>query len=297
MAEDVVTNEDLPQLFRAADQASIAAQKQYIAGTLLRLLLMVVSALLGVAAWRVGASNVDVLGLASVVLFSFALMAEGFLWKWRPDKAWYDARAVAESAKTLAWRFAAKGEPFLDDTASEEAVARRLVERVTAVRQQYPGLELAPVEGKVVTDWMRELRKQSWPRRRCVYLAQRLEDQKGWYSRNARKDKRRSSQYRLALVVLEAIGLVASLLAAFFESFPLIAPAVAAAVGAVIAWMETKQHDFNARAYAAAVADLAQAQSRIELATSEKEFALELSNTEEAISREHTLWLASRTNL
>lgn len=37
-------------------------------------------------------------------MFIAALLVELWLWPVRPDKAWYDGRAVAESAKTLAWK-------------------------------------------------------------------------------------------------------------------------------------------------------------------------------------------------
>ena len=292
-----VTDDDMPQLFQAADKASLTAQSNFVNGTRLRLALVVLSAALGVTAWRVGAAHVDVLALLSTLLFVGALLVEGLLWRERPDQAWYDARAVAESAKTLAWKFAVRGEPFLDEGLSEPEMVRKVIDRLDDIRGQFRGLDLAAVDAKSVSSWMQEQRRATWEERRAVYLSERLLDQKRWYAKKAHYNRRRSSQWRTALVVVEFLGVVASLATALSQYAPLFGPALAALVGAVVAWMETKQHDSNARAYAAAVADLAQAENRLEVAQTEQEWATEVLNAEEAISREHTLWLASRTEL
>lgn len=287
----------MPQLFQAADTASLAAQADFVNGTRLRLVLVVLSATLGIAALRVGKSQVDILAIFSTLLFVGALVVEGRLWKERPDKTWYDARAVAESAKTLAWKFAVRGEPFFDAELSERDMVRRVIANLEEIRKQFGGLELAPIEAKAVSAWMQEQRRASWPERRQVYLQERLLNQKGWYARKAEYNRKRSSQWRTTLVVVEFLGVGASLGAAFSASTPLFGPALAALVAAVVAWMGTKQHDFNARAYAAAVADLAHAETRLEIVETEQEWATEVLNAEDAISREHTLWLASRTEL
>lgn len=292
-----VTDSDMPQLFQAADKASLEAQAHFVNGTRLRLALIVLSAALGVTAWRVGESHVDLLAILSTLLFVGALLTEGALWKGRPDKTWYDARAVAESCKTLAWKFAVCGEPFFDTELSETEMVRRVMHSLDGIKKQFGGLELAAVDAKAVSAWMKEQRQAPWPERREVYLRERLLDQKSWYTQKAKYNRKRSNQWRTTLVVVEFLGVAASLGAAFSASVPLFGPALAALVGAVVAWMETKQHDFNARAYAAAVADLAQAESRLEVAHTEQEWANEVLNAEDAISREHTLWLASRAEL
>lgn len=223
-----------------------------------------------------------------------ALLVESFLWKNRPDKTWYDARAVAESAKTLAWKFAVRAEPFADRTLDEADMVRRLLDRFDEIRRQFVGLDLAAVNSQSVSEWMHGQRDAEWEERRSVYLRDRLRDQKNWYEKKAKYNKRRSTQWRIALVTFEFLGVVSSLMAAFFDSAPLFGPALAALVVAIVAWLETKQHDFNARAYSAAVYDLAQAETKLKFARNEAEWASEVESAEEAISREHTLWLASR---
>lgn len=291
-----VTDADMPQLFLAADSASLDGQRQYVRGTRARLSFVSIAAIAGVFSWRVGDGDVDVLALAGVVLFVGALLVEGTLWRARPDKTWYDARAVAESAKTLAWKFAIGADPFPSKLPKKEAV-KELLDRLDRVRNEYQHLQLTPVNAQMVTAWMSGQREAPWSERQQIYLDQRLRNQREWYARKAKYNRRRSNQWRVVLVSLEFAGFGLALVEALSPNVPTLTPALAALVGAIVAWVETKQHDFNARAYSAAVSDLARAEAMLLAVNDESEWALEVNDAEDAISREHTLWLASRSQL
>lgn len=284
----------MPRLFQAADATSTKAQGRYINGTRARLLFIVLAAAMGISGWRVGGGDVDVLGLIGVLLFVLALLTEVVLWQGRPDKAWYDGRAVAESAKTLGWKFAVCADPF--PRALDEAAAQRaLIERMDTLRNHYPDLELAPSTEPMISDWMIAQRTTTLQQRRQTYLENRLRDQLRWYSDKQRYNRRRATQWRWALVGLEALGAALSIVGAVTRFGVLLTPTIAALAGAVIAWSATKQHDQLARAYAAAVDDLTSAETKLNLSMSEEAWAGEVNDAEDAISREHTLWLASRS--
>lgn len=286
----------MPQLFQAADQASLAAQRSYVRGTQLRLGLLVTAAATGVVSWRVGSGQIDVLALIGVAAFMLALLVEGSLWRNRPDKAWYDGRAVAESAKTLAWKYAVGGLPFPTLMAVPDATSK-LIDRLEGVRNQFHDLELEALDAPAISDWMTQQRLSPLDERKQTYLDARVRDQRSWYSKKAIFNKKRSKQWRIALVALEFAGAASSLVAAFTQSPILIPPAIAAIAGAVVAWLETKQHDGLSRAYSAAVADLASAETKLLLTNSESSWATEVDDTEEAISREHVVWLATRSRI
>lgn len=291
-----VPDADMPQLFQAADQASLEAQASYVGGTRKRLLLLATAAVLGVWSWRVGSGRIDVWGIVGVVAFVGAMALELSAWRSRPDKGWYDGRAVAESAKTLAWKFAVGALPFPRDIELKEA-RRALLDRLQQVRDSFPGLELSPSEAPAISDWMIHQRMSSLEDRRRSYLAARIADQRGWYSRKAAFNKKRAKAWRSLLVFCEFSGAALSLAAALSESFSTLAPAVATIVIAIVAWTETKQYDFNARAYSAAVNDLASAEEKLKLANDEASWAAEVDDAEEAISREHVVWRATRSRI
>lgn len=69
-----------------------------------------------------------------------------------------------------------------------------------------------------------------------------------------------------------------------------------ALAAAGIAWVRTRQYSSLAAAYSTTHRELTIVRERIRLAT-EANWAREVSDAEEAISREHTMWQASRSGV
>ena len=69
-----------------------------------------------------------------------------------------------------------------------------------------------------------------------------------------------------------------------------------ALVAAGVSWLQTKQHNNLAESYSVAAQELAAIKAQIGSKTTEGDWARFVNDAEEAISREHTLWKASRTN-
>lgn len=291
-----VPDTDMPQLFQAADRASIDAQRAHVEGIRRRLLILSFAAIVGVFSWRVGSGRIDLWGIVGVLAFTAAMAMELDAWKSRPDKTWYDGRAVAESAKTLAWKFAVGALPFPCEM--DLAVARRaLVERLQEVQSSFQGLEVAALDAPAISQWMVDQRTSSLEDRKRSYLAARIEDQKSWYATNAQLNRKKARQWRSVLVLCEFLGVALSLAVALVENLVALSPAIAVLVVATVAWSETKQYDFNSRAYSAAVNDLANAEAKLELAIDESSWAKEVDDAEEAISREHVIWWATRSRI
>jgi hypothetical protein len=291
-----VPDSDFPQLFVAADLASSSGQKLHLRGMRARLILVVGAAACGIGEWRVSSSHDDLLGLLALVLFVLALLVEGALWKQRPERDWYDGRALAESVKTLAWKFAVGGHPFPITMPVRDA-SKDVTTLLDELRAPYRELTLSPVPGEAVTPWMLRLRNSTSSVRRDCYIADRVEDQQNWYSKKARQNARRAGMWRTVLVCLELLGAAAALVESLTRIGLHFTPTLAAAVGAVAAWLETKQHEQISRAYSTTVADLGNALTKLKAVPDEEDWAREMNDTEDAISREHTLWLAYRSQI
>ena len=287
----------LPQLHEAANEASLEGQQMYKRLTRARLWMAVAAAALGVAAWRVGSGQVDVLALASVVVFAIALVAEVHLGRTRPDKAWYDGRAVAESAKTLAWKYAVGADPF-PVTLDQTTAAKALVNELETLKDRYPALELSPALGQQVTPWMRNTRHSSYADRQTIYIFNRLLDQQNWYRGKAKNFKKAANKWRLGLICFEVLGVLAAMVEAFTTLNLALTPLIAAVIAASIGWIQIQQYDQLAEAYSTTVSDLGSAYTKLtESAADEITWALEVNDAEEAMSREHTLWSAKRSQL
>lgn len=246
----------------------------------------------GIYHWRSSHDGVDRLGLVALVLFVAAMLAEGYLWREHPERAWYDGRALAESVKTLSWKYAVGGDPFPTMEANPQSV---FVHRLVELKSRYPKLDLAAVSGEYLTPWMSNLRVESLAIRRQTYIEHRALDQQTWYEAKAKENKQRARVWKSILLLLELSGAVLALVESLNYLDLFFTPTVAAGTGAIVAWLETRQHDQLARAYSTTVSDLAAALTKLRAATSETDWAVEMNDAEDAISREHTLWLASRS--
>src|SRR5688572_30689755 len=103
---------EFPEAYVSTDAASLEGQRHFIRSTRIQLLLLVVASSAGVFSWSVMGSW-DAAALLAGLAFTAAAVLRIRLIRERPHRVWYDGRAAAESIKTLAWKYAVAGDPFL----------------------------------------------------------------------------------------------------------------------------------------------------------------------------------------
>lgn len=259
----------------------------------LRLSVLLAATVLGAVSVNVARLNLAALGAAAAL--GTALVIEVYLLTYRPDRQWYESRAAAESAKTLAWRYAVAGQPFGLATHDQVQAERLLLRRLSTITSRLRTLIQSDDTGAgyQVTDEMRRLRAASLDERRQAYMEGRIEDQRDWYGHRARRHGRDAARWSVFMATMEALGLIAAILnsvGVLNVDLPGIASAIAAGA---LAWLQTRQHHQLAGAYTIAAQELGEIASRIEWPNTEDEWAHFVDEVEEAISREHTLWWAS----
>lgn len=280
----------LPVIHDAASEASGRGQTAYVrlsASRLVALLIATLAAALGIAI-----GSFDFSGLVVLLAFVVAALAELALIRFQPERDWYAGRAVAESTKTLAWRFAVQGEPF-GPTLTEQEAEALLRTRVSEVLQRGKDrINVGPGDA-VLTESMLDLRRSPFSERRDAYLEQRTEEQRAWYSSNARKNEVRATAWRYALLLGELLAIVAAALSLGRDEPFDFAGIVAAFVAGGAAWLAIKQHSQLTSAYRVAAGELA-VQADVLRGVSAEDWPQAVADAEEAISREHTMWLATR---
>ena len=291
----VVAESEFPPLYTAADRNSLDGQRRYLNATRLRLVMLVLAAAFGLFTWRTAGG--DVAGIGAAAAFVVALLAELYLLQARPDRLWYDGRAVAESAKTLTWRYLVGGSPFGREQVTDREADRLLLDRFRQIAGDLRGAHLVPVADvdDQLGPGLRRLRDLPLEERRQLYRRERIGDQQAWYARAAQRNERRATQWSLVLTTLEALGLAGGVLKATGALSIDLLGLAGALVAAGAAWVNAKQHQNLANAYAVASQELAAISGQVDWAASEGEWAHFVDQAEEAISREHTLWRASRT--
>ena len=289
---------DLPALYQAADRNSLEAQQEFLKRTRTGLIALLVAAAAGAFTLRVEAiGTADLMGIIAAVAFSVALLMRIYLLKDRSERIWYDGRAVAESAKTLAWRYSVGAEPFGVDRDAEK-VGEEFTEHIRELLTDVNAASLVPQTSgrQQITPRMHELRTGSLNERKEAYRIGRIEDQRDWYSRNAKWNSDHAQYWNLALLLIEILGVVAAILkAAGVLQIDLLGFA-GALVAAGASWLQTKQHTSLAEAYSVAAHELSAINDLMPLHTTEESWSRFVNEAEEAISREHTLWRASRTS-
>lgn len=291
-----IANDDLPTLFRACDQASVSAQKQYVGLTVASLSLLIAAA--AVASLTLNDTwDKSVLAIISavVLIISIALIVAIRLSKL--EQAWYDGRAIAESVKTLAWRYMTRTEPFsntqpdrIDELFLSELKSIFLQRKAFAIR-----LGGQSAIGQCITDKMRQMRNLGVEDRKRLYLSERIGDQRKWYGDKAEYNRRSVNRMFIVIVVLHVLAILSAVAIVRWPEFPLNPIGIFITMAtAFLAWTQMKRHQELAQSYAVAAQDLGFIEQQASATMTDEQLSLFVANSENAISREHTLWRARR---
>lgn len=293
---DPIRDEHYPGLFRSADTASLAAQRVYLILQRLYLGSLLVGS--GVSAFS---GLVDRAGSAWLHSALAIILAVGLLVLWvtrarQDERAWFDCRAVAESTKTATWRFMMGAPPYQVDDSLEQ----RFVSELGEIRKARPGFE-KHLAGRIdanaaaITEFMRTVRSKPFEARKAFYLDQRLQDQKGWYSRKANTNARLGHQWFWATVALQALAVAMAIVRAASGGLALnVVPFLTTCAAAVAAWSQMKRYDELKQSYSLAAQELGELEAIATGLKDEAQFPQLVEQVEEAISREHTMWCARR---
>jgi hypothetical protein len=284
---------DMPALFISADAGAIFAQKRYfrlVQGQIACLLLATLAATLDAAldgqAWLAYVSIGAFMGLAILRIYQ----------RWSGyETQWYEGRAGAESLKTLTWRYTVGVEPFeleLSAVDADRLFLRRIQESLASLSPQLfiRGGEIRDQ----ITPAMRQMRAASFDVRRESYLVGRVEDQAVWYVTKAQSADVKGRWWDFGFLVACGLAVVLGLLR-ITGAMEVNIISIAAIAAAVIAtWVGVRRYAETARTYSYAAQELLAVRSELP-GIGPDEWSQFVDDAENAISKEHTLWIASRS--
>ncbi len=288
---------DYPALFSASDAASLKAQRTFVRLLAGQLFIFVAASGLGLLTSVFDQESGRVLTAMTAILLTIGILLIWLLRAWRPEKVWFDCRAVAESVKTVSWRYMMHVTPFRSEAAF---VDKRFIEHLRAIRKDRPGVErhLAGLAASAaeITDFMRDARKRALPERRDLYVNKRLLDQKTWYESKAAENRKAGQNWLLAIIVIQAAALSVAILRVALTGLALSpVPFLMTLASSFLAWTQAKRHEELTEPYALAAQELRELEVLTVDVTDEQTFEKFVIDAEEAISREHTMWRARRT--
>ena len=289
-------NSDFPILYRLSDESSLSGQGKYLRFFKLEQITLILGAIVSMFPLD-NPSFGYILAMLSAFFFAASIAFAVGIKSMRFENNWYIGRAIAESIKTLTWRYVTKGEPFIDDISQEE-VDRKFCNILTEILKENGGdLDLTPQQQSFelqITEKMRILRNDEFNKRKEMYIENRVKDQLNWYQRKAKYNKDNGMKYFWILISCQSIAMIYSLILIkspeFFNGVPLITSIAAS----IIAWTQVKQFEEFAQAYGTTAQEISLILTQLPYITDENKFAVFVGDTENAFSREHTLWLARK---
>ena len=285
-------NESLPGLYQAADQASIKAQANYFLSLEIYLVLLVSAAIVSFL-WPQNVYG----AAASAALFLITLMILVSLRVNRPDGLWYNGRAVAESVKTRAWRWAMRAEPY-EDANNVDIVIGKFLADLKEILDQNRSLSriLSPNAGiqEPISEAMTQVRKLPVSERLAIYQRHRVKDQADWYARKAQFNQACATTWFWISVLLHSAAIVLLLYRMLNPAANPPIETIATAAGAALTWLQAKKFNELSSSYSLAALEIGVIQGRSRSVRTEQDLSHFVLSSESAFSREHTQWAARK---
>jgi hypothetical protein len=304
---------EYPALYVAASEASKRGQRLYKWLSIVELLLVIAGLVVAVGASFLpkgpelppgippppgeppsGPERLAVLAMAGAFLGAFVVKFLGHSASYDDD--WFTGRAVAETTKSISWRYMMRVPPYQGDDADHHFTLdlASLVRRAGQIRQ---ALDRLPVRPQQISETMRQVRGMSLPERRDFYVTRRLLEQAAWYGRRGAGHRRLASRWFWISVFfqLAAAGIALLALQSVDSTLLRLMSLFASAAIAITAWTQLNRDDELAKTYASALQELLLVAETAESVGSEEALADVVAEGEEAIGRENKVWVAKRS--
>lgn len=284
--------EDYPALYQAANEASLGAQTDFLNCVKGYAVLSVAGA--GLAFYGIEST---ILAVLAAIFFFGGLCLSGLIAVKKFEITWYRTRAVAESIKTISWRFIMHGKPFDDQSLVKVKVEFRNVLRkiLKEHRDLAPSLAGVHAEKEQITAHMLQVRELPLEERIKIYREQRIDEQRAWYAKKSKYNKAQGNTWFLGLIGLQVGAILFTILRVGYPQWEFLPTEIfIVAATNVLAWTQVKRFRELAAAYGLAAHEIGLAKEGLEDFKSEEKFSKFVSDTENAFSREHTQWVARR---
>ena len=281
---------DFPALYQDADSAANRIQGHFYWAIIGVTVGSVISAV--VPMFKFGEPKTAVF---QSIGFFFALACSIYLALRRPQKTWYGARALAESLKTMSWRYVMRAEPYHDEDRNSERDFSQAVTNLLFTNKDASALNFASRHGEFFTKRMREIRSSDLQERVQIYKDSRVIDQRNWYRRKAQFNALRSRDWYIALIISSFLAMLSALFRiAYREAWIVPVDVVSIFPVAILGWIQSTRYQELSSSYALTGHEIAIIGNDLEYISDESELSKFVGDAENAFSREHTQWQARR---
>lgn len=277
---------DYPVLYTSASVLSGRAQKRFFMFLGTNLLLLVTS----ISSTEL-VSDASISSLVLLLQLLVSISCAIALAFWKDQQVWYESRALAESIKTMAWRYMMRSDPY--HTKGDDKPL--FIANLTKLLEDNRSLKFEALTGEQITNKMSQVRASDWLHKMQFYLKDRIEDQLQWYKVKSENNSKKSKWWYLFVIFLHIIAIcfLVFLIQGSLKQLWVVTIVLATA-SASMAWLQTKRFQELASSYALTMHDIQMLKALASTITNEQDFSKFVGDSENAFSREHTQWRARR---
>lgn len=308
MAPQSVASEDFPALYRAADELSANGQRAHLNANGWLLFLLMAGALVAAAGPAAelfqGESSVcnapttpfqQLLAGITVALMALSLWLTTALRSSQNAEAWHDGRALAESVKSMTWKYMMRVEPYgplLSIHEADEIFCDDLRKLLTDARTH--ALPSSSAAGDQISDAMRAVRTLGVAERRELYVRARIKDQREWYARRSEDHGAASRRWFAISIGANAAALVFGIASLRWLPANGVVALATTAASCCLGWTQLQRYSALAHSYAGTSQEIGLLAPRASRAVDDDLLARFVADCESTFSREHTMWRARR---
>lgn len=285
-----MTEQDFPALYRSADQLSLNSQKHFFRILFVHLSVLVIAAVLSTI--NISEKWIPIFQLLSLIT---ALGCSVYLWTVRPDRYWYAGRAVAESVKTITWRYISRAEPFDTEDKTAKNNFKQSLKMIFDQNHDICSKLTDYADKEQFTDLMEKTRQLPLENRKENYCKNRIKNQRNWYAKKASFNKKMGNIFFWWLIIINFVGVVLAVLK-IADINPIYLPVdvVITLAASLLSWIQAKRFTELSASYALTAHEIGFINEKLVEITTEADFSKFVGDAENAFSREHTQWAARR---
>jgi hypothetical protein len=184
---------EYPSLYQAANLASMQSQATYMRLFRLDLMFVIISSVLAIYGFQ-DTLYKEIIYASSGLFLLGGIILTFIVKNQKYEDVWYKGRALAESVKTLSWRYMIGSENF-EKSISIEIVDEIFLNSIKELSSEFKNfnqhLDTQILALPNITDRMKGVREKNLQERKEFYLEHRIKNQKQWYSQKAEYNKRK----------------------------------------------------------------------------------------------------------
>jgi undecaprenyl pyrophosphate phosphatase UppP len=283
---------DYPAIYKEADNISNKTQKSYLLILKAFLCMLFVSSILFTYF-----DSILVLKVINATI-SLVLVVLSFVFQFRNFQGdWYNARAVAESIKTISWRYSIKVEPYNISDGNAKKLFLKTIKHIIDMNHDFKKcIEANYGNQQEIPENMTAIRQLPFNERLNVYHKHRIIEQRDWYIKKSKYNKGRSNLFFCSLIIISIILFV--LIGLSFrkieDNFVFPVSILLSLISVLFTWVQTKKYKELEKSYALTSHEINFIATQKDDVISDDLLSEYVDNSENAFSREHTQWIARK---